>query len=229
MKRILRIIAVLLAVVLTSMGKGKEENDLSIKAEAADLNKINCGNLVYAANQTSVCFADAFLAKLKSETQMDVMPHYVRVALDSDKLFNFPFCVFSGEGSFQLTQAQRDSFRKYLLGGGFILASPGCSDSGWIKSLHTELQIIFPDYPLQKIPMDNSIFSVVYKIDALHDKQGKAVMIDGIIINGRVSLINSVEGLNDVANAKGCCCCGGNEIKESQAMNVNIITYALLY
>jgi hypothetical protein len=32
-----------------------------------------------------------------------------------------------------------------------------------------------------------------------------------------------------VGNAKGCCCCGGNEIRNSALVNVNILTYALLY
>ena len=220
--------AVLIAVV-TSFGKGKEEKDLSIKADAADLKKINCGNLVYAANQTSVCFADAFLDKTAKATKLNVMPHFVRVELGSERVFDFPFCVFSGENSFVLTQAQRDNFRRYVIGGGFILASPGCSDTEWIKSFHTEMKIIFPDYPLQKIPMDHAVFSVTHKIETLHDKQNKKVLVEGLIVNGRLALINSVEGLNDVSNAKGCCCCGGNEIKESQALNVNILTHTLLY
>jgi hypothetical protein len=35
--------------------------------------------------------------------------------------------------------------------------------------------------------------------------------------------------LNNTANAPGCCCCGGNEIKNSMEVNVNILAYALLY
>ena len=229
MRNLCTVLSVLLLAAFAAFAGGKEEKDESITVEAADLRKINCGNLVYAANQTSVCFADAFLRKAAQETRLSIAPHFVRVPLDTAEAFDFPFCVFSGEGTFRLTQPQRDNFRRYILGGGFILASPGCSDAEWNKSFLTEMKLIFPDYTLQKIPMDNSIFSVVHKITELHDKEGKRVLVEGLLVNGRVALVYSVEGLNDVEKAKGCCCCGGNEIMESRVLNVNILTYALLY
>jgi hypothetical protein len=53
--------------------------------------------------------------------------------------------------------------------------------------------------------------------------------VEGLEINGRLAFVYSKDGLNDVANAKGCCCCGGNMIMEAVAVNVNVFTYALLY
>jgi len=229
LRKLYTVLSVVLLAASAAFAGGKEEKDDSITVAAADLRRINCGNLVYANNQTSVCFADAFLQKTAQETCLSVAPHFVRVPLDTAEAFDFPFCVFSGEGSFRLTQAQRDNFRRYILGGGFILASPGCSDAKWNESFRTEMKLIFPDYALQKIPMVNSIFSVVHKITELHDKEGDPVLVEGLLVNGRVALVYSVEGLNDVKNAKGCCCCGGNEIEESRALNVNILTSALLY
>ena len=35
--------------------------------------------------------------------------------------------------------------------------------------------------------------------------------------------------LNNASNAKGCCCCGGNELSKSREINVNALTYALLH
>jgi hypothetical protein len=32
-----------------------------------------------------------------------------------------------------------------------------------------------------------------------------------------------------VKNAKGCCCCGGNEIMQAAQVNLNALVYALLY
>jgi hypothetical protein len=219
--------AALIAAVVLRAGVGAAED--SAPAAAVDLNIINCGNLVYAANQTSVCFADEFLKKVAAETRIEIRPSFVRVPLDSPELFNFPFCVFSGEDSFSLTPAQRDNLRTYLLGGGFILASPGCSDEKWDKAFRTEIKLAFPGQDLQKLPMDHSIFHIVRNITALRDKSGKSAQIEGLTLNDRVVLVYSHEGLNDVGNAEGCCCCGGNEIRESQDVNVNVLTYALLY
>ena len=54
-------------------------------------------------------------------------------------------------------------------------------------------------------------------------------MLEGIEVNGRIVMIHSKEGLNDVSNAEGCCCCGGNEILSCIQVNVTLFTYALLY
>ncbi len=198
-------------------------------AQHADLTKLQCGNLIYAGNKSSVCFADRFLADVARETCLSVGRSFSAVRLDSPTLFDFPFCVFSGEESFALTQKERENLRKYLLHGGFILASPGCSDDKWDRSIRTELKLIFPEYPLGRIPMAHPIFSTVNVLTRLTDTHGKVVLLEGLEVNGRLAMVYSKEGLNDVAHAKGCCCCGGNEIRDPARVNVNVFTYALLY
>jgi len=198
-------------------------------AGPANLTLLQCGNLVYADNKSSVCFADRFLGDVARETNLKVAKNFHYVKLGSDELFDFPFCVMSGNESFSLSQKERDNLRKYLSGGGFILASPGCSDAVWDKAFRTELKLCFPDKPLNKIPMDHPIFSTVHKISRLTEKHGKEALLEGLEINGRLVLVYSKEGLNDVANAKGCCCCGGNEINNPAKVNVNVFTYSVLY
>ena len=53
--------------------------------------------------------------------------------------------------------------------------------------------------------------------------------LDGLEINGRLVLVYSKDGLNDVQHASGCCCCGGDEIQNPARVNVNVFTYAVLY
>ena len=212
--------------------KQKELEDAlvaSASAVKADLTKIQCGNLVYSSNKSSVCFADKFLGDVASRTHLEVGRNFVPVRLDADTLFDFPFCVWSGEDTFTLTAKDRENLRKYLLNGGFIVSSPGCSDPRWDAALRKELKLIFPEQELRKLPMTHPVFSTVFKISRLTDKQGKAAQIEGIEINGRLVMVYSKDGLNDVGNAKGCCCCGGNMITESAQVNVNAFTYALLY
>ena len=201
----------------------------SASAVKADLTKLQCGNLVYATNKSSVCFADKFLGDISQRTHLDVGKNFIPVRLDADALFDFPFCVWSGEDAFSLTQKDRENLRKYLLNGGFILSSPGCSDPRWDAALRQELKLIFPAQQLVKIPMTHPLFSTVFKIPSLTDKKGKVAQVEGLEINGRLVMVYSKDGLNDVGNAKGCCCCGGNMITESAQVNVNAFTYALLY
>jgi hypothetical protein len=77
--------------------------------------------------------------------------------------------------------------------------------------------------------MTHPIFSIVNPIPRLVEKTGKTVSLEGLEINGRPVLVYSKEGLNDVENASGCCCCGGNEIQDPAKVNVNVFTYAVLY
>lgn len=198
-------------------------------AAPVDLTRLQCGNLIYAGNKSSVCFADKFLTDVAKETNLNVAKNFCPVKLDADSVFDVPFCVFSGEDSFTLTEKERENLRKYLQNGGFILASPGCSDDKWDKSLRREIKLCFPDRELSKIPMTHSVFSVVNKLTRLTCKNGGTALLEGLEINGRLVMVYSKEGLNDASNAKGCCCCGGDQINDSAKMNVNIFTYSLLY
>lgn len=190
---------------------------------------LQCGNLIYAGNQSSVCFADAFLSEVAKVTVLPVNPRFCPVRLESDALFDYPFCVMSGNENFSLSEKERGHLRKYLTGGGFLLVSPGCSDEKWDKAFRREIELCFPRNELQTIAMDHPVFSTVHQITRLTEKNGKEVMLKGLVINGRLVLVYSKEGLNDVGHAKGCCCCGGNEIRNSAGVNVNIFTYAVLY
>ncbi len=211
----------------------QEELEAEVAAAAnapkADLTKLQCANLVYAGNKSSVCFADKFLSDVASDTSLNVGRNFVPVRLESDNVFDFPFAVWSGEGNFSLTKKDRENMRKYLLNGGFILSSPGCSDPAWDAAVRKELKIIFPEYSLKRIPMSHPIFSIVHQIPRLTDKHGGESFVEGLEINGRLVMVYSKDGLNDVGNAHGCCCCGGNMINESVLVNVNVFTYALLY
>lgn len=191
---------------------------------------VQCGNLTYGGTQTSVCFADHFLTLAAAETKLHVVPNFVPVQLGSDALFNTPFCVWSGEGEFTLRNQERENLQKYLRSGGFIVASPGCSNADWDRSFRNELKICFPDVPLQRVPMTHAIFSLVYEIPRLTLKHGgETTQVEALTINGRIVLVYSREGLNDAMHAKGCCCCGGDQINEGEKVNVNLLTYALLY
>jgi len=195
----------------------------------SDPTVLQCANLIYAGNKSSVCFADTFLAQVAQQTTLRVNPKFCPVRLDAEALFDHPFCVMSGDESFALTEKERGQLRRYLAHGGFLLASPGCSDEKWDKAFRQEVKLCFPEQTLKKIPMDHAIFSIVNPIARLTEHSGKPVMLEGLELNGRLVMVYSKEGLNDVAHAQGCCCCGGNEIRDPARVNVNLFTYAVLY
>lgn len=178
---------------------------------------------------TSKCFADEFLRTAMKQTDLKIVPEFVPVRLDSKELFDSPFNVISGNGTFKFTEKDRANLTRYLTCGGFLLASPGCSDAQWDVCFRNEIKALLPESKLVKIPMTHPVFSTVYQIKTLTLKGGGTGLVDGIELNGRLVMIYSTEGLNDAHHATGCCCCGGNQINEAEQVNVNILIYSLLH
>lgn len=189
---------------------------------------IRCGNFVYGDNQTSICFADTFLTDAAKATGLEIDPRFARIALASDEVFITPMCIFTGEGDFTLKESERANLRRYLENGGFVFSSPGCSSQPWNDAFKREIALALPGYELRDIPMDHELFSTVHDIPRL-TVRGRTTRLKGIFVNGRLALVHSPEGLNNAANAKGCCCCGGAEISQAREVNVNAVAYVLLH
>jgi hypothetical protein len=191
---------------------------------------VNCANLVYGESETSVCFSSQFLTQTNSDTHIRVNDRLMTARLESVELFQFPFAVMSGEGSFSLTAAQRSNLREYLQAGGFVVASSGCSSSPWRDSFRREIAALFPEVSLEPLDFSHPVFHTVYDISELKCKGSHRAHLEGLEIDGKIALIFSPDGLNDTSNAGGsCCCCGGNEIKNARQMNVNLLAYSLTH
>lgn len=200
-----------------------------LSASAADTggDAVECANLIYAGSKSSVCFSEEFLSTVASETSVNTSRKFKPVKLGEKEVFRFPFAVMTGEGAFGLTDDERKNLKSYLEKGGFLLASAGCSSKEWSDSFVREMQVIFPERKLEDIPLDHPIFRTVFEIKRL-DTKAEDSKLQGLTIGGKIVVVYSPDGLNDTATMHGCCCCGGNEILNSQKVNANILVYALL-
>ena len=189
---------------------------------------IECANLIYGGTKSSVCFSEEFLSAVASESSVNTARKFKPVKLADKEVFRFPFAVMTGEGAFALTEDERRNLKAYLEKGGFLLASAGCSSKEWGDSFRREMEIIFPTRKMTEVPMNHAVFRTVYdipKLDMSHGGEGK---VFGLSIGAKTVMIFSSDGLNDTGTMHGCCCCGGNEIKNAQKVNANILVYALL-
>jgi hypothetical protein len=190
---------------------------------------VACANLIYAGTRSSVCFSDKFLTAVAKDTTIATARKFKAVKLADKEVFGFPFCVMTGEGGFTLTESERTNLRRYLERGGFLLASAGCSSQAWDEAFRREMKQIFPDDKLEAIPQTHDIFHIVYDIKTLKATHGgPEPKIEGLTLGGKIVVVYSSDGLNDTSTMYGCCCCGGNEIGNSQQINANILAYALL-
>jgi len=231
----LRNLFMLLAVVgLIATGWTVTDSRVAASDSQADngVGKVWCANLIYGNDMTTRCFSSHFLADMERETNIRTHKEFKPVRADSMDLFESPFAIMSGEGSFVLSEAERNNLRTYLNHGGFIVASAGCSSRQWNSSFRTEINRIFPDRELVKLEPEHPVFHTVYDIYTSRYRSGAERFPDlfALKIDGRIALLYSPDGLNDTANAGGnCCCCGGNEVKAARQINVNLLAYALTH
>lgn len=195
----------------------------------ARLELVQCANLIYAGSKTSHCFSDKFLRELGEISFIDADRQFTPAKLSTEEVFNYPFAIMTGEGAFSLFEEERQHLKSYLERGGFLLASAGCSSPEWDRSFRREFKLLFPDKELTKIQMDHPIFQLIYDVKRVNLKNGGTTLLEGFELGGKIVLIYSSEGLNDVASVQGCCCCGGNEIRNAKEVNTNIIAYALTH
>jgi len=190
---------------------------------------VQVANLIYAGTKSSTCFSDHFLIQAEKDSAISTSRRFHAVKLDSDELFEFPLVIMTGEGNFELPDAERQNLRKFVEGGGLLLASASCSSPDWDRSFRSEMAQIFPKLPLTAIPMSHPVFHTVYDVKELQGSHGPVRPLEGITYKGRLGVIYSADGLNDTSHTQGCCCCGGNEITNDAQINVDILAYALLY
>jgi Domain of unknown function (DUF4159) len=192
---------------------------------------VNCANLIYGESKTSVCFSPEFLNQISKSTNIRTKHEFVPVKIESIEMYQHPFAVMTGEGSFRLNEPQRSNLRNYLVGGGFLVASAGCSSPEWSSSFRREIRQTFPDLKLARLDLSHPIFHTVYDINRLDLTKSRGQSgLEGLTIDGKIVLVFSADGLNDTHHAGGnCCCCGGNEIRNSRQINVNLLAYALTH
>jgi hypothetical protein len=190
---------------------------------------VRVANLIYAGDKSSKCFSDHFLTQAEQDSTISTSRRFHAVKLSSDEVFEFPLLIMTGDGEFTLPDVERQNLRRFVERGGFVLASAGCSSPEWDRSFRSEMALLFPDHPLEEIPMSHPIFHTVYDVTELKGLHRTPRPLEGISIGSRLGVLYSVDGLNDTAHTSGCCCCGGNEITNDEQINVNILAYSLLY
>jgi hypothetical protein len=191
---------------------------------------VQVANLVYAGTKSSLCFSDHFLIKAEKETSISTSRRFHAAKLASESIYEFPLVIMTGEGDFQLSEAERENLRRYIERGGFLLASAGCSSTEWDRAFRREMAAVFPKHPLEPIDQKHPVFHTVYDINELHTTHGGSPRpLVGVSIGGRLGVLYSQDGLNDTPHSTGCCCCGGNELFNAIDINVNILAYALTH
>ena len=123
---------------------------------------------------------------VRDETKVPICDTTAVVEIMDDQFFHFPFIYMTGHGDVRFTPQERLRLRKYLIGGGFLLAN---DDYGMDKSFRREMQALFPQNPLVKVPNSHPIYSCVHKLPGLpkiHEHDGLPAQGFGIFFDKRL-------------------------------------------
>ena len=225
---LLTLCMMVLVLLVSAIPFASAQDDKGSDSNKKD-SEIVVARLTYDNGKTAVCFADQFLTTYSRETGQNVKRGYDVIALDSDDLFEYPFVVFSGQESFELSKKEKANLKTFIERGGFVLASAGCSNNAWARSFEAVIAELFGEDALIKLDTDHALFHTVYDIDTIDVRRAAGrTPIQAMTSGDRVRVLYSPLGLNDTRNAGGdCCCCGGSEIKNARLINVNALGYAL--
>jgi Domain of unknown function (DUF4159) len=124
------------------------------------------------------------------------------VSLSSEKIFSAPFCYLSGHKLVEFTAQERTHFERYINNGGFVFVDD-CNhdiDGLFAKSFESQMQKIFGNDTLKKIPKQHQLYSSFFQFegppttaqelngwgdDIVHD------YLKAVEVNGRIGVLYS--------------------------------------
>ncbi len=102
--------------------------------------------------------------RLQQLTAIKTDPHGKCFWLTDPEIFDYPFIYIVEPGGMVLSEAEVIGLREYLNRGGFLMVDDFWGEAEWANFEH-EIKRVFPDRPIEDIPLEHEIFQMVYKLD----------------------------------------------------------------
>lgn len=96
--------------------------------------------------------------------RLDVAPGENAVRLDDPELRRFPFLYAVEVGHMDLTDAEVDGLRSYLLAGGFLMVDDFWGTREW-AAFERNIRRVLPEYPIVDIGLDHALLDTFYEIE----------------------------------------------------------------
>ena len=89
------------------------------------------------------------------------------IALSDPQMLNAPFCYLAGHRLVQFNAEEKQNFQRYVENGGFVFVDD-CNhdiDGMFARSFERQMQTMFGEKALNKIPNDHPIYSAFFNFD----------------------------------------------------------------
>lgn len=151
------------------------------------------------------------------------------VEVGSQDMFLYPMIHMTGHGNVVFSGAEAENLRNYLMAGGFLHID---DNYGMDEFIRVELKKVFPNNTLVELPFDHPIFHQKFDFNGLpkiHEHDGKRPQAFGIIENGRLLCLYTVEtDLSDGWEDAPVHNDPPEKRKQALQMGANILMYAFM-
>lgn len=171
------------------------------------------------------------LQAIRERTQLRTAERELVVTLDDPDLWSTPYLYMTGHGNVRFSDGDRRTLRRFLRQGGFLHID---DNYGMDESVRREVALLFPDRPLEEVPLSHPVYTLVYRlpegIPKIHEHDGEPAQGFGIFLDGRLVLYYSYQ--SDLGDGwEDPEVHDDPDINREQAlrMGVNLFAYAVAY
>jgi hypothetical protein len=159
------------------------------------------------------------------------------VELGSAKLFKYPVLYMTGLRDFKLTKAEVAQLRKYILGGGVLIADAAAGRKAFDVAFRRELKRALPKHKIDRIEGKSQIYRMPYTVRTVtYSNVVKATSpslnaptLEGVKIDGQLGVIYSSMGLGNGWEQLGFAYNRGYSDADAIRLGVNALAYAMTH
>lgn len=190
------------------------------------------GRVRYSKNDGKDCRGvGRNMTKLVSQVSTIPIGDEKLVSLTDEVLFETPFLFMNGHNDFKFTDEELENLRIYLEHGGFLFASGCCTNPAFPTAWRREMNRLYPNESVRKLPYDHPVYRSFYRIDrvrSLHRNQN--VYFEGLFIEDRLVAVICEDGLCCAFSADNSCNVGrGISPEEGKKLALNLAVYAMTH
>lgn len=147
--------------------------------------------------------------------------------------FEIPLIYISGDYVFSFTDKERESLKKFVEMGGFLLFNSCCGSPEFTECAKSEIEKMFGEGKLKTLSLDHPVYSSFYFMQELKYFNGPSAFSDmpklkGLDVGCRTAVFFSEAGYSCAWSAENCKVEGEHvEGEDAYRMGVNLVAYVL--
>ncbi len=232
--------------------KGKEESFVATE-QLVELNAAGSRGTIQIAklqhgggcNDAPGALVNLLRAAAGGDLQLRVSTNEFPVSASDASLRKFHMAFMHGRHDFQFTAKEREALREYLTNGGTLFADSICASKEFATAFRRELNAVFPENSLRRIPTTESLFGSatggfdIRKVSRRDPAQAQADQplrprvrevdpeLEGILVDGRWAVIFSPYDISCALEQHESPECRGYTREAAARIGLNVLMYTL--